>query len=427
MSITIKKTLNGFPSVPASKVGFQTALRETGRLPGVTLLLTPVQPSDELPRREKIILDRFLSYSFTSSILIPVDTFEFTYAAPDDPRPIPSYIKEGDLVTLYANGTAVSTGIIDSLDIVTDPTAGERVTISGRDLLGQFEDQDAVSADSKQVYGDKITLDGILAELTKGTRIPSKPILRRVSTKPYLFATEPGESKLAALQRHLESLNALSWMTGTGRLVIGKPDYSSARVGEVICTRSFPQENNCLDMRAIFASTTIPNLILPIWTGQETVQERVKITNALFNRAKGPRRLRRAGHVVSKSVVVSNVLSGAAQDLAAVNALLEAGAAVGAGNSTILEAYGKREMAKYNHKELIIQATVPGHYTAGGKPYQTDQNHYVSYERAGINKEMYLFQVSYSLNEETGQRTSLSFCNKGTIVADAQSVKRKTK
>lgn len=418
MSITISPKIDGSPLVPATKTGFRTALQETGRLPPVTILVTPIDGG-----RSKILLDRFLSYSFSSSILIPVDTFEFTYSAPDDPRPVIDYIKEGDLVTLYANGTALSTGIIDTIDIQTDTTAGERVTVTGRDLMCQLEDQDAVSADQKQIFANSITLQGIIRALTESTRIPSSPILRRVSNRPYFFATEPGESKLAALQRHLESLNALAWMDGVGRLIIGKPDFASPRVGEVILTKSFPDDNNALDMRAVFSASTIPNLILPIWTGQESVQTRVKATNSLANRAHGPARLRAAGHIVSKSVVVSNTLSGAAQDLAAVNTLRQAGQAVGAGNSTILEAYGKRELAKYNHKELIVHATVPGHYTASGTPYQTDQNHYVSYERAGVNKEMYLFQVVYTLNEDTGQRTQLSFCNKGTMVADAQSVR----
>lgn len=412
MTVSIKPKLDGQQFSPVTKGGIQKQLALTGRLPPVSLFISPIDGG-----RSPVSIDRFLSYGFSSSILIPVDTFEFTYTAPDDSRPVNSYIKEGDLVTLYANDIAISTGIIDVVDIITDPSFGERVTVTGRDLLSQFEDQDAVGVDDKPIWANQVSLSGILDRLIKNTRI-QKYELKRVSNKPYLFATEPGETKLSALQRHLEFLNALSWVSGTGRLIIGKPNFAQKRSGDLVCSKTSPAKNNTLSMRAMFASTSIPNRVIPIWTGQEFVQDKVA-EQALKNRASGPSRLLKAGHILTKSVTVSTAMGNSPQDLAEVNKLQAAASAPGPGNSNILQAYGKRELAKYNHKELIVECEVPGHYNENGEPYQVDQVYYVEYERADIAKEMYLFQVQYSLNDDIGQRTRLYLCNKGTIVADA--------
>ena len=59
-----------------------TALQEQmdrdGRLPPVRLIIKP------LDNRQSIVIEDFLSYQFSSSIMVPVDTFSFTFAAPDD-------------------------------------------------------------------------------------------------------------------------------------------------------------------------------------------------------------------------------------------------------------------------------------------------------------------------------------------------------
>lgn len=410
----IKKFLEGSGFTLDTTGGVVSQLEKTGRLPPVTLQITPIEND-----RAQFTLDNFLSYGFNSNILVPVDTFEFTFTAPNDPRPFYSYVKEGDIVTLYANNRALSTGIIDALDIITDNNGGERVTVSGRDLMGQLEDHDAVSADDQQLWSNSSTMEAICTKLISNTRIQSFNIGPQVSKKAWLFATEPGESKLNALRRHLEFLNCLAWMGPTGRLLIDRPDFAQAKSGNLILSKSDPSRNNVLDISVAYNSTTIPNRILPLWSGQESVQTRVK-GQALFNAAQGPSRLYKAGHRVTRSMVTSTALGSSAQDLASVNTIRNASTQSSPADSNILNAYAKREFAAQNHKERIVSCTVKGHYNENGQPYMPNQVYFVDYERGSVNGEMYLFSVSYSLNEDGGQITNLQLCNKYTIVADTK-------
>jgi prophage tail gpP-like protein len=103
------------------------------------------------------------------------------------------------------------------------------------------------------------------------------------------------------------------------------------------------------------------------------------------------------------------------QDAAGLNVLVEANR-LEAGNLAKLHAL--RELAKMNHKELIVQATVPGHYNETASPFHVDQLYNITFDRGGIaGLDMYLFSVKYDLSEDTGQRTTLQFCKLGTICA----------
>ncbi len=95
-------------------------------------------------------------------------------------------------------------------------------------------------------------------------------------------------------------------------------------------------------------------------------------------------------------------------------------ALVRAGGGNILQAYAKREIARRNVNEIIVQAVVPGHYNEEGEPYVTDTVYHVEYDRGGVDENMYLFQTDYGLNAERGQHTNLYFCRLGSIVADVR-------
>ena len=79
-------------------------------------------------------------------------------------------------------------------------------------------------------------------------------------------------------------------------------------------------------------------------------------------------------------------------------------------------------MARQNQKEIIVQAVVPGHLNEKGEPYVIDTIYHIEYDRGGISKPMYLFQTEYVMDESSGQRTNLFFCNLGTIVSDVEAL-----
>lgn len=390
-------------------------LEEKGRMPPVAIRVQPLDGS------EPFYADRFVSYKFSSSILIPVDTFSFNIALDDlsnDPKGNVPQIRllDGDLITLEANRIPLSTGILDSINIQTDAQTGSSVALEGRDLLAQWEDQDAISVDAEPIYASQLAVKDVVRRLARDTRIPSTPELRDISQKAYLFATQPGETKLSAFQRYCESLNVLFWLTPQGKLIVGKPNMTQA-AKETLFIKRGERQSNVLSMRATRASTSIPNVVVAIWNGQESVQARVSKDQVLYNKARGPARLRALGHRVPKCVIVSTPEGSAPQDLAAVNILKAT-----AGGSTLLQAYAKREIARANKDELIVQVQALGHYNSFGEPYSVDTVYRIQYDLAGVDENMYLFQVEYEMSEGGSQLTQLFFCRLGCLVSDLRVV-----
>lgn len=380
-------------------------IEKLGRFPGVELRIKPLSGAPA------IRLETFISYQFDSSMLTPVDTFSFTFAAPDDTRVFSDYFREGDIAELYCNDQIVATGIIDSVDVEISAEAGEKITVSGRDLMGQLEDQDAVSLDSTMIFGSNMTPTAVFQKLATNTRIRGLRLQDAPETAK-LFATEPQESKLSALSRYLEPLNCIAWMDPNGTMVIGKPNMAQPITGAIIVDRK-NRRANCMNLKVSFGAATIANVIVPVWAGQEVVQERVGKQQRLENAAEGPARLLGLGHRLPKCIMVSNPQGNSPQDFSSVNAIR-------AGGANLLGAYAKREMARQNVREILAQATLPSHCDGDGNPLVVDRTYSINYGRAFAQSiELYLFQVQYKL-DEGGQRTNLFFTKKGTIVSDVR-------
>lgn len=395
-------------------MSLKRTLELTGRLPGVSLLVSPLSGG------EAITLDRFLTYRFASSITTPVDTFDFAFVAPDSKLPMNKTIQDGDIVQLSADGKTLATGIIDATEVEVDREFGEKGSVSGRDLMAQIEDQDAISLDDKPIYLNACTVTQAVSTLVKNTRIRGLRTQNVPSRSDLLFATEPGESKLAALQRFLEPLNCLAWMNPQGYMVIGRPRMMPPALGTLTLSKG-KRQSNVISMKVHRSATTIPNVIVPIWSGQETVQGEVarnKPEQRLLNAARGPSRLFRAGHRLPKAIVVSDPDAGTAQGAAAVNQIKT----VKAGGSNLLQAYAKREFARQNMKEITVQCVVPGHFNDAGNPYMPDQVYKIEFDRGDVDEMMYLYQVEYELSLERGQVTNLYFCRFGSIVADGRAL-----
>lgn len=398
--------------------GLRKQLQQTGHLPKVSLHIKPLKAGGALGALASAVgistnieLDHFLGYQFSSNILTPVDSFSFTFAAPDDSKPFNASVKEGDIVTLFANDEPLATGLIDSTEVETDESGGEKVTVVGRDLMGQLEDHSAISIQNKPIYVKNASISDMVKALISQTKIQGYETQDEPSGS-FLFSTEPMESKLSALQRYLEPLNCLAWMTPEGKLKVGKPDMSGQSKGILRLSKE-QKDSNVLSMRVVRSSTQIPTLVLPIWAGMEFVQDKVA-ADALYNKAEGPSRLHKAGQILPRTIVVSNPDGKDSQGLPALNALLAAG-----GNH-LFEAYAKRELARANQKELIVTAVMAGHYNEKGEPFSVDTLYKIEYDRGDVNEEMYLFGVEYQLSEDSGQKTILSFCRVGTIVADVK-------
>lgn len=389
--------------------GLKRLLAKTGRFPPLVLVTTPLEGTSA-GRPRQISLDKFLSYEFTSSVIIPVDTFSFTFVAPDDERPPSDLIKGGDIARVEANKETLATGIIDLVGI-DQGEDGEMVDVTGRDLLSQYEDNDSITVDDTPIWRNAYTISQVINLLSKSTRV-NKFETQDAPSKPYLFATEPGESKLVSLQRFLEPLNCIAWMNPDGKMIVGRPNMSQSPKGTLFINKK-KREGNVSKIRAVRQLTKVPNIIVPFWTGQELTQDRTPKQNRLLNSSEGPKRLRQFGHEVIKTIMVSTPEGDSVQDLAEVNRLQ-------AGGQNLMQAYAKREMAKAKMDELQVEVSAPGHYNDQGEPFRTDTVYKIESDRAGVDENMYLYQVKYFLDEDNGQRSTLSFCPLGAIVSDVR-------
>lgn len=391
----------------------QSIRNRAGRFPQVELRIRSIQ----IPGiGSAISLKNFLTYKFSSNMLVPVDSFQFTFVAPDDPLPFDSYFKGGDIAQLFANDKLMATGIIDRVIVDTDADFGEKVTVTGRDFLGQFEDQSAVNLNSTMVYGNRMTILQVFNYLKINTRM-QKIELRNCPTGPSLFATDASESKLSALMRFMEPLNVIAWMAPDGTLIVGKPSMAqSPGIKRAVLNKS-KRESNVLNMRATLSEATVANVVVPIWTEQVGVVKRVAPEQALRNAAAGPARLLSQGHFLPKTVVVSHPQGDSPSDLAAANQFIAT-----PGGNNILNAYALRELARQNINERIVQAMMAGHLDGNGDPFLPDNTWNVEYDRAHIDAKMFCYSTEYQMSVEKGQTTELSFCNLACIVANIKAV-----
>jgi prophage tail gpP-like protein len=382
----------------------QKQLRTQGRFPAVSLQVKPIDPS-----RPSVELAQFTEYSFQTSVIVPVSAFSFSFVNPTVSGSLIDFVRDGDIAILKANGNPITTGIIDSVSVETEAQSGEVVHVQGRSLMGQLEDQSTVNDLDDPIWGNLLTIDQVVNALVLSTRI-NYYRLQSVPGGSFLFATEPGESKMSALMRYLEPLNLLAWMDPDGTLVVGKPDMGSDPLGSFVLDRP-NRRSNVLGMKAVYSSTQIPNVIIPVWSGQESVQSRVSPEQRILNNAPGPKRLYGFQHRVPKTVVVSTPQGGDPQSLSGANQITIAG-------SNILQAYAKREIARANVNEVQVQVNIQGHYNDDLTPVMHDSTYQVNYPRAGVAENMYAHTVEYSLSREQGQKTSLHLCRLGSIVAD---------
>lgn len=263
-------------------------------------------------------------------------------------------------------------------------------------------------------YIGSASINDVFNALKVNTRVPGL-LTQDAPTSKWLFGTEPGDTKLAALQRFLEPLNCVAWMNPDGNMVIGRPDMAQDPLGDLVLDRA-KRRSNVIGMKASFSAATVPNVYLPIYVGQEQVQQRVAKEQVFKVPFERPARLLNLGHFVQKTVVVS-VPQGqdvGPSDASTVNAIRAA-------KGKLLYSYAAREAARQGVREQTVQVLMAGHYNELGNPFKVDTCYNVYFDRGGIfGEKMYLYDVKYSLRPDQGQQTSLVFCRLNTIVSEAR-------
>ena len=382
-------------------------VNKNGRFPLASVSITAIDSGKNYQ------INEFVSYFFSSSIIIPIDTFSFRLAVPNTFSDTSKIIRGGDIVYFQANSKNIFCGLVDEYFSEVNPSSTKAIQITGRDMSCQLEDNDAISIDSKALYASNISIDGVMNSLIANTRINGFEI-RNVNTSGLdLFATEPGESKLSALQRYLEPLNALTWTDGNGKIIVGKPNFTQRSSGKLYLNRN-EQDSNVISMSVRRSGTRIPNVVVPVWTGLEGVVGNIPAFTPYYNRASEPSRLFAYNHRVIRTIAQAIPSGAGASSLADANVIIN--------NSNNLMRYlADRFLARENMKELIVEVLVAGHYDDNLNPFVTDRVYTITHDTEGINGlDMYLFEVEYSLEKGAGQRTKLRFCNLNTITSGGE-------
>lgn len=412
-------------------------LAKTGQFPGIGIKLVPLQQTLYSYGGNYQSISSFLEYKFRSSIVNPVADFSFTFAMPNYTKPFTDFIHEGDEVILFikvqGQEFTLCTGLIDTIETQVS-SAGEQVTVMGRDLLGQWDDQSIFTPDGNlQVLSASMSPTTLYDNLSQHTRTPAVR-LQGIPSVAYPIGFSPQESKLQVVTRYLEPYNALVWSDPDGTVVFGKPNMAFAPAGTT--TASAPGASassasplnvisgtlmvnktngvaNCLSMRSTRSSATIPNYVTGIFSGQTIAANQVTKQQGLANPQPGPARLASLGHYLSRVIVTSDPGGSLPQAMNFVSSLIFNGS----NPLNRCRAYAAREMARENMRELIVQAVVPGHLNEQGNAYQKDQLYRVNFDRDGIDLVMYLYECEYSLDEKEGPKTLLMLCNLNSIVA----------
>jgi prophage tail gpP-like protein len=227
------------------------------------------------------------------------------------------------------------------------------------------------------VFFTQTDIAGAFRKLKEGTRIPGL-VDQGVPGGKWAFSTEPGESKLAALQRYLEPLNSLMWSAPDGKLTVGKPNFKQTSLGSLFILRK-DREANVRSIKVSRAAATIPNVVIPLWSGTEFVQKAFK-EQAVYNPAPAPNRLRQKGHVLVRSVVTSDINSNTTSGQTELNRLGASG--------NLLRALAARLIARENMHELLVQVVAYGHLNEDGTPFAPDQVYHVKYDRGNVDEPM---------------------------------------
>lgn len=400
-------------------------IAEKGKYPPVSLVIKSlkkstlkVDPKATISERlftqvgsDAIAIDDFQSYNFSSSILVPVDSFSFTWNSPNS-APLPDTIEEGDIVQVQADGNTICTGIVDSTDVEIDEGSGEKCNIQGRDFMAQLEDQDAVTIENQKIYLRSTGVRSAVLKLIENTRIQDIDTTSAPTRADLLFGTEPGESKLAALQRFLEAINCVAFMDPTGTMVVGRPDMSQEALGILFVSRE-KRRSNVQSIKVTRSSSRIPNRIASVFTQQEGTQGQLPSNQIFQNKARKPNELYKLGHIVHRAVTISIPTGSDASTGDSVNKMNPE-------SGNFYQDHAAREFARGNIDELRVQVAVHGHYDDEARPFAPDTCWHIFSDRGKVDEKMYCYQVDYSYNLEQGQQTNLYFCRLGSIVANTQ-------
>lgn len=349
------------------------------------------------------------SYSFERNILTPGSAFRFTAEGVDvDVR---LGIRSSAFVQVFANPTPdtkfpIAAGFIDETDTHITPSMVEYV-ITGRDTIGTLIDNSAIDEKNNIIFVTSISIINAFKNyLIKNTRLSKLNVIDAgVPSAPILFQTNPGETKINALQRYLEYANCLIWSNPLGMPILGKPNMAQAPAGNLICNED-GVGNNALEMRVRRnTNTAIQKIAVQVQDLAVTNPSAATKTNLL-------KEMQEIAPYGGGRSVYRTFTYGQGTDT--VNLITQVGGS--ANPQSIGEQLALRELARENMKVLDVECVVKGHLNDNGIVFNIDQLYAVKCDGEDLDELMYVYSVRYDLTKDRGMLTYLRLCKLGTIV-----------
>ena len=351
----------------------------------------------------------FTSYQFERNILSPGSAFRFT--APGVSRDTRMAIRSGDFVQIFAKtGTntrlPLAVGIIDETDTHITKDSVEYV-MTGRDVLGQLVDNAATDSNNKIIYFEKATLKTIIGSVLANTRCPKGFNISNAPNSSFLFSSNPGETKINALQRMLEFANLLIWTSADGMILVGKPNFAQPTSGDLLAQYD-GLENNILECRV---QRNLNQSIRQIAAQLQSLNQTDPGVATMINNDQDMQEVIPTG--VGRSIYTFFDYGNGGDT---VNLITQVGNQSGNYNQ-IGKEFARRQIARENMNVIKVEAVVTGHVNSYGSLYDIDQTYNVIIDDEELTETLYSHHVSYELTKDQGILTRLHLCRLNTIVS----------
>lgn len=335
------------------------------------------------------------SYELASDLFTPADGWRVTLAK--ERIALPAEVVEGAAVdvALLRDGTSVPvlTGRVDEKQLAVGK-GGQALTLVGRDGAGVL-----VDCSPALVSMQELTLDQVVARIVRPlgvTRIrisAAKPLVRE------RVAVEPGATAWDALRRAAEANGLWPWFEPDGTLVVGGPDYNQPPVDTLVM--NFDGDGNNIEEL----------------TERRAMNERFSEVTVLGQAhaggfGGGERDGKHNIKAVERDTGVKQFRPRTLIDHEAINA-------------DIARARGRKFISDSRLHGYTLEATVKGHYTAGGKAWTPGQRVTVKSEPHGIDAVFFLIGRRFIGSKRNGQVSVLTLKEDRVWVTEAHPSRRK--
>ncbi len=331
-------------------------------------------------------------YEIDSDLLIPSDAWQVELGLPMGE--FPPAVQTGALVEVRVGQDTVMTGRVDEISHRVGKDQ-HTLSMSGRDGAAVLVDCSAPIFTAKQA-----TLAEIIANVVKPlgitkTRIEADTVATREKVN-----VEPGDTAWDTLVHAAEANGLWPWFEPDGTLVVGGPDYTKPPVASLVMRRD-GRGNNVMTLDQVRSMAERYSEFTVLAQAHGTAVE--------------------AGRNALKAAVKDAELSG--RNIYRPRIVVDHDA----DNTSTARGRARKLLSDSRLRAMTLTATVRGHRTSDGLPWQPGQRVHVLSEPHGIDAVFFLMARKFSSGRGQGPTTTLTLKEDGVWVLDAHPHKRAKK